>query len=268
MSSRSGLIIRRRDGKGGYAGTRDMTSARRAANRTMQRSLLRGIAASSMQRSFIPARRIAGEVKGCDTAISYTNVVATTTTNANIILVNPVQQGAGSWNRVGKKIQMKSLRVKGTVSFRITPNAVTGNIAFPDLRMVVIYDKGVSQGAIPNFDTIFGYTDGAGTEASIVQAPLRYDNMERFIVLRDCVYDGNPGAIITGGTTNLVTQSINVDEYIKMKGLDTVFASTSNPITTGDITNGALYVVFRATAAIASEEATDFAGVARLRYYD
>ena len=37
----------------------------------------------------------------------------------------------------------------------------------------------------PTWDTIFGWTDQKGGEATSISAPLRYDNMMRFRILRD-----------------------------------------------------------------------------------
>ena len=103
--------------------------------------------------------------KGLDTDISLSPAIDTTNTNASSFVLNLVQQGNGSWNRVGRKIIPKSLRIKGFVNILSTPTFATGVATPTFLRMVVVYDKQPSGGAIPTFDTIFGITAQDGTES-------------------------------------------------------------------------------------------------------
>lgn len=210
--------------------------------------------------------RSGGEIKGCDTLLGGT-LLSSTSTNGGITIVNPVQAGTGSWNRIGRRITMKSLRIKGAIETVFTPNAVTGAFAIPTIRMAVVYDRQISSGTLPNFDAIFGRTDQTGAEGSGVFDPLRYDNMDRFAVLLDRMWETKPGVIQSGGTTNALTYNFPVDEYIKLRGLETNYASTSNPITSADISTGALYVIFR-TNEDGAENVNTVALVARLRYLD
>ena len=86
-----------------------------------------------------PAR--AGETKGMDTDISTGSIVSTTNTNANISVLNLVQQGAGAWNRVGRKIHAKSVRIKGFINFSSAPVVATGIISQCSFRMILVWDK-------------------------------------------------------------------------------------------------------------------------------
>jgi len=64
------------------------------------------------------------EIKGMDTELAIAGpVLATTATNGDCFVLNLVQQGAGSWNRVGRKIRMKSLRLKGLITAALLPQA-------------------------------------------------------------------------------------------------------------------------------------------------
>ena len=58
-------------------------------------------------------KTIPGEMKGMDTDISYVSVIGSTNTNAGIYVLNLVQQGNGSWNRVGRKTHSSSVRLRG-----------------------------------------------------------------------------------------------------------------------------------------------------------
>lgn len=259
-ASRSNMKMR------GVRGGATRTQLLRAAARRQAR-LLGGIQRSIPATAGFQGRPTPGEVKGVDTALSGT-IIASTNSNAGITIVNPVQAGTGSWNRIGRRITMKSLRITGALQTIYLPDSVTGAFAVPCIRMVVVYDRQISSGTLPNFDAIFGRTDQAGTETATVFDSLKYDNMDRFAIIKDCVYSQEPGIIESGGTTNSMTHHWAVDEYIKLKGLETTYASTSNPITSADISTGGLYVIFRSNADAVTNRSAPDNMTARLRYYD
>ena len=208
------------------------------------------------------------EKKGMDTALIPTAgllspFVSTTNTNADILPVNLVQIGNGSWNRVGKSITMTSLRIQGAVFATCTSPAAALEPA--SLRMTVVYDSQPSGNAVPTFDTIFGRTSQAGTESTELYDPLRYDNVGRFKVLRDKVIDLNPQAYDSADTSTYVVQSI--DEFIKLPQLVTIYSGQSSPMTIADISSGGLYVIFRSIPVL-SVSVTPNRLNARLRYYD
>lgn len=224
---------------------------------------------AKMRTSF-PRTARAGELKGMDTllTISGGNVLATTNTATSSFVLNLVPNGATSYQRVGKRIKMKSVRLMGNAALTTGPTATTldqnGNI----LRMVVVYDKQPS-GAQPIWSDIFGYTPQNGTEDSTVLSPLKYDNVDRFTVLRDRKICINPAAVIAGGTVNEMTSQQDFDEFIPLKGLESLFSGQSGTMTIADISSGALYVYFRA---ILNNSTTEWSisanSVARLRYLD
>jgi len=184
-----------------------------------------------------------GELKGVDTLLTQTPILNTTNTNAGIIVMNLIVPGNGSFNRVGRKIRMRSLRLVGTVDAQCTYQAISTTMHGGTVRMVVVYDRQPS-GVLPTFDTIFGLTQPDGTEASTFLAPLRYDNTERFKVLKDTKWNCNPeGMVATGGV--IISPQFKIDEYINLSGCDTVYSGQSSPQTIADISSGALYVIFR-----------------------
>lgn len=211
-----------------------------------------------------------GEVKGLDTDLTITTpIIATTNTNANAFVLNLIGQGTGSFNRVGKKARLVSVRLIGNAQYNLAPAATTLNTTNAILRMVVVWDKQPS-GVLPTFDTIFGTTIQDGTEASNVLAPLRYDNMDRFQVLRDERVSSNSGAVVTGGSGNIYAQYFPVDVFIPLRGRETTYNSTSVAPTIADVSTGGLYVFFRATAS--TDDSADWSipanTFARLRYID
>lgn len=208
------------------------------------------------------------ELKGLDTDIDDANVLATTATNGAIYVCNAITPGSGSYNRVGRKITMKSLRIKGQVIFEFGQAATTGNISGNTLRCVVVYDKQPS-GAYPTFDDIFGRTITIGTESTEYLDNLKYDNTDRFSVLSDQVFDCNPTLYnASGGTENLQFHVKSFDKFIPLKGLETQFSGQTSPTTIADISSGALYVIYRVRVSTANvTEASVQNSVARLRFY-
>jgi len=214
----------------------------------------------------------AGEVKGVDTGLGVVSTIGTTTnTNADIVPLNLIQQGAGSWNRIGRKARLQSVRLYGNITYTSSPAATTGNIDGAICRMTLVWDKQPSGAAIPSFDDIFGTTVQDGTEASDFQDPIKYDNMARFSVLRDHYITVEPSLQSqASGTEDQWRIQKPFDLFVSLKGRETVFSGQSNPMTIADISTGALYLVFRAnqgTTGIASF-AVDTASFARLRYTD
>lgn len=212
------------------------------------------------------------ELRGCDTALTTALgfVLATVTTNGAVIPVNVIQQGTGSFNRLGRKITMKSLRVRIACFCRHVINAgldLTGN----NFRMCVVYDRQSSGTALPTFDEIFGQTDQQGTETGTVFDSLRYDNTGRFTLLREKIISSNPMAIVGTTSPDYVDNYFFCDEYIKLPNLVTIYNSTANPATITNISSGALYVIFRGelnASVTSSAWAVNPTSFARLRYYD
>lgn len=218
----------------------------------------------------LAAVRRAAEKKGMDTVLTLSPVISTTNTNASSFVLNLIQQGAGSWNRVGRKVSLTSVRVRGIATMTFLPQVTTGDLFSNALRIVVVWDKQPSGAAIPTFDTIFGITDQTGAEATTFLNPIKYDNMERFSVLKDCVLSAESEATGPSGTTTVSQVNCPFDEFIPLQGRETVFLGQSSPMTIADISTGALYVFFRAETNVSTltTVAIDDTSFARLRYTD
>lgn len=213
------------------------------------------------------------ELKGVDTPIGSSNnpIVDTTGTNANAFCLNLVEQGTGSFNRIGRKIHMQSLRLMGAAQCINANVPTTATTLQGPLRMVVVLDRQPNGGNIPTWDTIFGYTDSTGTEASTVFSPLKYDNMDRFKVLKDCILEADRITYVPDaeGTDNFCAIEVYFDEYIKLPNIETVYGSSSNPPAITDITTGSLLLFFRTNINLTKNywNVKD-ASIARLRFRD
>jgi len=259
------------------AGRRDIRSASRtygsraSAAVAAQRRALR-MAARDTRLLGIPrmsqsygGMRSGGELKGMDTTIFYNTVTSATNTNADITTLNLIQAGTGSWNRIGRKVTLKSVRVKGTVLVRHYLTAL-GDFSANVVRMIVVWDNQPAGGTEPLFNDIFGETSQAGAETVSYQSQPKYDTMSRFSVLKDWTYDSTPqnGLNAAGDVTATIH---SVDCYVRLPNLETTFSGQSSPMTIADISTGALYIYFRAANGTAIS-VPSFTGSARLRYTD
>jgi len=210
-----------------------------------------------------------GEKKGVDFALTQAAIITTTNTNANITGLNLIQNGTGSWNRIGRKIKMTSVRLTGFAVFTARPAVTTGIVRGGQMRMALVYDKQPSGGAFPTWEQIFGITGQSGTEAGAIFGGTRFDNQSRFEVLRDVIFECNPTAVSTGTTPDVVYK-YKIDEYIKLANRETVYNTTTNPAAITDIASGSLLLCFRADVNTANEAVwtVDSESYARLRFYD
>lgn len=209
-------------------------------------------------------RAIANEKKGCDTVLNTGPITTNVASAANAFTLNTMQQGSGYWQRVGRKVNLESLRLRGDI-VSIFDQGLTVSGASCLVRMVVVWDKQSSGGL--QFDGIFGNTTNAGTEASTVLDSISYDQMDRFVVLKDIIIPQNPPSISNAEADDSLRTSTYFDEFIDLKGKVTTYDNTTNPGAVADIASGAIYVYFRVTNSTNMDTYIENA-VARLRYRD
>ena len=213
----------------------------------------------------VPAARALGEKKGMDTSISFAQIPSTVNDNSGMIVLNLIQQGAGSWNRVGRKVNLRSIRIRGEITH--TQTTASGNTFGQTVRCVVVWDKQPSSGTIPQWQDMFGFTAQDGTEGTSMYAPIRYDNMDRFSILRDVTCNMQPGA--KSGNPDVVDSYSIIDEYIRLGDRECVFSGQSNPMTIADISSGAIYFCVRAKINNVNAVQSSINNMtARLRYTD
>lgn len=181
------------------------------------------------------------EKKGYDTGMSLAGITNTTNSGADAYTLNIPRVGANSYQRVGRKIALHSLRIRG--EFMTEFDISAGTVDTCSVRMLVVWDKhGNGAGQL---DQIIGRTDQTGAESATVLDPVRYDNIDRFVILRDVVVPMNCASGTVGGAGATLSYTQCFDEYISLKGLisscdgDSGFAS--------DISSGGLQVFFRVT---------------------
>lgn len=205
------------------------------------------------------------EVKSCDVPPTAT-AFRSTAVPPQPVLMNIIQQGNGVNNRIGSIINMKSLHLRGVIDSTVT--VTTQN---QQLRMMVIYDRNPN-GNLPLFSDIISgrYPDNAN--GSVIYSEINIDNRERFVVLRDKYYttpwqQWNANTLVATEVRD--EQQFTVNEHIKMKGLSTIYNSTSNPITSANINSGAVYLLlFMGSSQLVQDGSWGLAWTARFRYTD
>lgn len=241
-----------------------MSARPRKRQRTQSRSQSRTVTLMNLPRQ-VQSRPVRaapkGELKGVDTELSalLAGFVATVNTGDDIIPLNLIQQGTGSFNRIGRKIFPQSVKL----NMWMRQVSATTTTAVNWARIALVWDKQPT-GVLATYDQIFANTDQTGTDTPTLESSLRYDNTDRFKVLMDRRHSFQPGVLFSA---NLFTDSWILDEFISLKGLETVYNATTSPAVIGDISSGALLLVCRA-ADVTNSVVSCFMGKARLRYTD
>jgi len=159
--------------------------------------------------------------------------------------LNCVAQGATSYNRIGTKIQIKSIDFRA--NFFLAGSAPT----YAGVRYMIVYDR-QPNGAFPAFSDILSENVSS---APIFHSGVNMSNRSRFVVLRDRILT------LSTGTDNIVV----CKEFIKTK-LETQFKTNTGAI--GDITTGALYLVAFSTLSSSAVYAQLSNAHCRIRYFD
>jgi len=232
-------------------------------------STRRQIPAKRARRTSMPKRMPASfqptgaEIKAID--IPEADYTYRATPTNGIFLLNGIQTGSGFFNRVGARVEMKNLHMRGSI--RNTATSVSG---FG--RIMIVYDR-QPVGALPNIVDIIQSRDQLGAATISGSSEINLDNRDRFIILRD--YETyfppvtNTAGVLTNGPNFPGEDNrLDVNVFLKLKGLGVHFkSSTVGGVTITDIATGALYACFVCDAA-ALDNTWKFTGSFRLRYDD
>lgn len=225
------------------------------------------------------------EIKTCD--LSNIQLVPGTLAAPAGVAMNIINQGAGSYNRIGRKISLLSYSING--SFQVNP-AFNGSLADNQCRFFVVYDRQPPDtGAVPPYNEIYLDQGAAGTTLSTSNSNPNEDNRNRFTILESHIFYvpemfavttageqdnrasiwGNGVCGMGGNTDPRSNWTPFTQQYLKrLNGLITEYkASTS---TLGDITTGSLllYIVSSSAGAGGATYPLRWQGSIRVRYID
>lgn len=190
-------------------------------------------------------------------------VVDAISTTPAINTLNQLFLGTEVYNRVGRKIRMHSLQIRGTII------ADSSTPATDWIRIVVVYDRqGDTTGTPPTWGDVFASQNLSGLVTTLPWDYMNSSNFERFQILADDEYSlNNAPTAAVNVATNLTdfTQKIMYKKYIKLKNLTShygqVGVSASRP------TTGAIYLMTLGVNPLATNPYA-FAWNARLRFDD
>jgi hypothetical protein len=141
------------------------------------------------RKSFGGGYRVRRELKFVDIALA-----ATTFANvATFGQINNIRQGAGFYQRVGTRINMRTLKIRGQIENN-TPATANAN---ERLRFAIIYDR-QANGALPAFSDVFNNVPATGVPASLTWDFQSIVNKDRFLVLYDWAPQMADAVIPTG----------------------------------------------------------------------
>lgn len=216
----------------------------------------------------------ATEIKSVDVATATSNYGSLGIFTA----LNIPVEGAAFYNRIGRRIQMKSLHFNGFIIPTLSnANAVTTTYA----RTMIVYDRQANGAAPALADLILAYTSAGATSSQTLDG-LNMNNRDRFQILMDekvCLPPlGINGATAasTAFTSVDINQNaqhaggrININRFLKLRGLETHYKASAGTI--GDIATGALLLFTLSTDAGnggGANTAYEVQYTARLKFYD
>lgn len=152
-------------------------------------------------------------------------------------LLNGTVPGTQSYQRVGRKINMTSIQLRGYIGATAFAAPVTSDT---EVRIMLVYDKQANTAGFAITDLLKSQLN-AGTTSSLCNDMLNLDNRDRFTILKDMTvalaYQNSGAANSTQGSVTVV----DVNCYLKCN-LETIYNSGTAG-TIGDIQTGSLYLV-------------------------
>lgn len=182
-------------------------------------------------------------------------------------LMNGLLLGTGPNQRLGRKIRLKSLRLRGIIrKAQGTAPGLDGDFG----RVFVVYDR-QANAVGPAYADLMQSTDLASNQSSTVWDHFNMSNSDRFKILRSYEYNAYPStaASITGQPAQEpveAQQTRIIDDFIPLTDLVTQYNS-GNTGGVADITTGSLYVFAQGNELVANAT-MKFSFTARLRFED
>jgi len=171
----------------------------------------------------------------------YVDVVSGVTTptpissTATFVCLNGTLEGSGAYNRIGRRINLRSLYLNG----RFGPEAsITAARAAPTyIRAMVVYDL-ATNGSTPTLANLLQSETNAGASSNTVFSGNNMSNRGRFQILMD---ERFVMPTITSAVVPLSDQNMLVQRYIQLRDKVTEYKASTGADT--DITIGGLYLV-------------------------
>lgn len=197
------------------------------------------------------------EKKAIDVAVAGTNV----NTSGVFTILNACIQGTDFDERVGRKIIVKSVQIRGRIqtepSLAGTATVATGS---QQCRMILFVDMQPNGAAPAVTDLLTNATP---------QAMLNLNNRDRFRILRDKVFVLDPYLRVDTATQSIasMTNQVKNVKVFKRCNIETIYNS-GNAGTVADITSGAIHCLWLGNLAAGTNTDSNFFGEYRVRFSD
>lgn len=214
------------------------------------------------------------ETKSVDTAAQTVNLLAAGAVTANNL--NAPVNGAALYQRIGNRITMKSIQIRGVIApSGANAAAVTEQIC----RIIVFYDR-QTNGAAPAVADVLLNVDAAGTLVTSAFSGVNMNNRDRFYVLMDmqvllpaigingatAASTETIGIDINGNAGDANQGQYNINRFIKLKGLEAQFKASAGGV--GDCAAGGIFLLAITNIDANATAAWQLSFVARTRYTD
>lgn len=163
-------------------------------------------------------------------------------TTPQFFILNAPKTGSNFYNRIGSKINLKSLRLR--IQLRNIP--ANEGVDSMIVRIMIFYDRQCN-GIVPATSDLIQSYNMDGVSSTDPFGGINIVNSERFLILRDeivPIFSSNnststPPSHLNYSMIDGVPKNF-FDYYIKLKGLETKFQNNDGD--EGSITTGALYL--------------------------
>lgn len=147
--------------------------------------------------------------------------------------------GAGRWQRVGRKVNYRSVHVKGTIYLQ---GANAGTVNNEYARLILVYDR-QPNGSAPSIGDVLQDIDSAGTSVTNSFSGLNLNNSQRFLILRDGRFNlpGNALAQAMCITSTNSEDPADINWFVKLKDLPCEYKGDTAGI--ASVSSGALYLL-------------------------
>lgn len=164
--------------------------------------------------------------------------------------INLVPQGTTESTRIGRKIVIKKISIKGMIKYP----TLSGTALTPILRMALVLDK-QANGAYPAWSDIYSSDEPYSF--------LNLANSQRFVIMKDWFFTLAPTGGAYDGTNDVFVGQAKIIKYNKSCNLPIEFNSTTGAIT--EIRSNNLFLV--ADAKLMDDQVEGWLNT-RIRYSD
>lgn len=182
-------------------------------------------------------------------------------TTGAFALLNGCIQGTDYTNRIGRKIMLKSLYIRGIVASDVGVTMTSPAITVAQQARMIIFCDNQPNGATP---AVLDLLNNATTVSQ-----LNLNNRDRFKILVDKTFVLDPIVYNTTATQSVAAATNQIRQYKKFKKLnmETIYNS-GNAGTVGDMNTGALWLFWIGSQAVGVGTDATATWTCRVRFND